>query len=207
MKESTVRSWVTTYQKRLDSLHREGKPLTVSVLSEKSRGRPLLIGSELEEHVKSFVGQMRSSGAVVNSAIARAAAKGIILAKDANLLEENGGGINLTKDPSSQPHQKGHLCYVSPWCKAMFIPPLLMCLSLRCCPYLLIYMISAQLAKPNDATIFLAFKLILVIGYINPYSRKFSSAGSSRKFSHENFQVHGMQCQYSPFPGQIFSHI
>ena len=48
--------------------------------------------------MKSFVGQLRSSGAVVNSAIVRAAARGIILAKDANLLEENGGGINLTKD-------------------------------------------------------------------------------------------------------------
>ena len=48
--------------------------------------------------MKSFVGQLSSSGAVVNSAIVRAAARGIILAKDANLLEENGGGINLTKD-------------------------------------------------------------------------------------------------------------
>ena len=31
-KESTVRGWVTTYQKRLDSLCEEGKPLMVSVL-------------------------------------------------------------------------------------------------------------------------------------------------------------------------------
>ena len=45
LKESTVCGWVTTYQKRLYSLRKEGKPLTVSVLSEKSRGRPLLIGS------------------------------------------------------------------------------------------------------------------------------------------------------------------
>ena len=51
LKESTVRGWVTTYQKRLHSLRKEGKPLTVSVLSEKSRGRPLLVGNELEEQV------------------------------------------------------------------------------------------------------------------------------------------------------------
>ena len=37
--------------------------------------------------MKSFVGQLRSSGAVVNSAIVRAAARGISLAKDGNLLE------------------------------------------------------------------------------------------------------------------------
>ena len=35
LKESTVRGWVTTYQKKLDSLSKECKPLTVSVLSEK----------------------------------------------------------------------------------------------------------------------------------------------------------------------------
>ena len=95
----------------------------VSVLSEKSKGRPLLIGSELEEQVKSFVGQLRSSGAVVNSAIVRTAARDISLAKDANLLKENGGGINVTKE--SRPQQKDLLCYVSPCCKAMFLPPLL----------------------------------------------------------------------------------
>ena len=98
MKESTVRGWVTTYQKRLDSLRQEGKPLTVSVLSEKSRGSLLLVGNELEEHVKSFVGQLRSSRAVVNSAIIRAAARGIILAKDANLLEENEGASTSRKN-------------------------------------------------------------------------------------------------------------
>ena len=98
LKESTVCSWVTTYQKRLDSCHKKGKPLTESMLSEKSRGRPLLIDSELEEQGKSFAGQLRSSVAVVNSSIVRVAARGIILAKDANLLEENRGGINLTKD-------------------------------------------------------------------------------------------------------------
>ena len=86
------------YQKWLDSLHKEGKPLTVSMPPEKSRGMPLLVGSELEEQVKSFVGQLRSSGAVANTAIIRAAARGIILTKDANLPEENGGGINLTND-------------------------------------------------------------------------------------------------------------
>ena len=125
LKESTIRGWFSMYQKRLDSFRKEGKPLMVSVLSEISRGRPLLIGSELEEQVKLFVGELRSSRAVVNSTIVRAAARGIILAKDANLLEENGGGINLTKDSSSQPQQKGTLCFVSPCCTAMFLSMLL----------------------------------------------------------------------------------
>ena len=70
----------------------------MSMLSEKQRDRPLLLGSELDDQVKSFVHEVRSSGRVVNSSIVKAAAKGIILAKDANLLQENGGNINLAKN-------------------------------------------------------------------------------------------------------------
>ena len=169
---TTVHDWVTTYQKRLDSLRKEGKSLTVSVLSEKSRGRSLLIGSELEEQVKSFVGQLNSSGAVVNSAIVRAAARGIILAKEANLLEENGGGISLTKE--SRPKQKGTLCYVSPCCKAMFLPPLLsISLDIR-------DIRARRLQNRMMPPFYLTSLLIQVIGYIN--NGKFSSASNLRKF-------------------------
>ena len=134
LKESTVRGWVTTYQKRLDSLRQEGKPLTVSVLSERSRGRPVLV------QVKSFVGQLISSRAVVNSAIVRAAARGIILAKDANLLEENEGASTSRKN-------HGHSKMVL---SATYLPVAKQCISLRCCPYLLTYVISAHAACKTE---------------------------------------------------------
>ena len=140
LKESTVRGWVTTYQKRLDSLRKEGKPLTVSVLSEKSRGKPLLVGNELEEQLKPFVGQLRSFWAVVNSAIVRAAARGIIMAKDANLLEENEGASTSRKN-------HGHSKMVL---SATCIPVAKQCISLRCCPYLLTYVISAHAACKTE---------------------------------------------------------
>ena len=57
----------------------------------------------------------------MNSAIVRAAARGIILAKDANLLEENEG-------PSTSRNNHGHskiVCYVSSCGKAMYLPLLL----------------------------------------------------------------------------------
>ena len=41
LKESTVRGWVTAYQKKLESLRKEGTEVSVSVLSEKQRGRPM----------------------------------------------------------------------------------------------------------------------------------------------------------------------
>ena len=44
-----------------------------------------------------FIKSVRDSGRVVNSAIVRAAAKGIVLSHDRSLLFENGGHIELTK--------------------------------------------------------------------------------------------------------------
>ena len=105
-------------------------------MSEKSSSRPLLVGSELEEQVKSFVGQLRSSWAVGNSAIVRAASRGIILAKDANLLEENEGASTSRKNPATA--------------KWSSLPVAKKCISLRCCPSLLIYVISAHAACKTE---------------------------------------------------------
>ena len=52
--------------------------------------------------MKSFADQLRISRAVMNSAIVRAAARGIILAKGADLLDDYGEGINRTKDWGNQ---------------------------------------------------------------------------------------------------------
>ena len=48
--------------------------------------------------MKQFLLGVRDRGGVVNTTITLAAAKGIILAKDSNLLIENGGHIDLTKE-------------------------------------------------------------------------------------------------------------
>ena len=58
----------------------------------------MLIGEDLECQVQEFIREVRSSGGVVNTAITLAAAKGIVLAKDANMLSQNGGYLNLTRD-------------------------------------------------------------------------------------------------------------
>jgi len=58
----------------------------------------LLIGEDLDRQVQQFIREVQASGGVVNTAITLAAAKGIVLAEDANLLSENGGYLNLTSD-------------------------------------------------------------------------------------------------------------
>ena len=65
--------------------------LGVTELNLSKRGRKTLLGEKLDSKVQFFI------GGIVNSAIARAAAKGIVLSHDRSLLFENGGHIELTK--------------------------------------------------------------------------------------------------------------
>ena len=72
--------------------------MDVHELPEKRRGRPLLLGAELDRQVQAYINSLRKSGAVVNTAIVMACAEGIVRSKDSNLLSSNGGHISLTKD-------------------------------------------------------------------------------------------------------------
>ena len=52
-----------------------------------------MTGDELDKQVRDYIGYLRSAGAVVNTSVVIASAKGILMHKDANLLL----GIDLTK--------------------------------------------------------------------------------------------------------------
>ena len=91
LKESTVRTWV----KRLNiESHHESN---VVKLDNKRRGRPLLLGKDLDEQVKSYIFALHDKGGVINSTIVRAAAIGIIMKTDKRLLKSNGGSIDISK--------------------------------------------------------------------------------------------------------------
>ena len=90
-KESTVRGWKNAYCSELSSRSRKRDASSIKELPEKRRGRPLLLGEEMEEQVKWFLKRIRQSGGVVNSQIVIGTAKGANLA-------ENGGPLLITKD-------------------------------------------------------------------------------------------------------------
>ena len=98
LKEATVRGWVKRFKSELSSLGTASSSTDISELNEKKRGRPLLVGEDVESYVKQFLRGVRDRGGVVNTTITLAAAKDIILAKDSNLLTENGGHIDVTKE-------------------------------------------------------------------------------------------------------------
>ena len=101
LKEASVRRLKDEYRANLKkpggNSSRDTSGLEVQELPCKKAGKPLLLGEELDKQVREYVKYLRERGAVVNSAIVIAAAEGIVMNKDSNLLACNGGGINLTK--------------------------------------------------------------------------------------------------------------
>ena len=98
LKESTIRGWKTVYLCELTSKLKAGDEDTaVERLPVKPKGRPLLLGPELDRQVQDYLISLREAGGVVNTSIAIAAATGIVRRHDSNLLAVNGGHIILTK--------------------------------------------------------------------------------------------------------------
>jgi hypothetical protein len=69
----------------------------VDVLPLKKRGRPVLLGSELDSKVQHYLKKLRESGAFVSARIVVAAACGIVMSYDKDMLEEFGGHVQLNR--------------------------------------------------------------------------------------------------------------
>ena len=100
LKEATVRGWKNKYKNELLKLKKSDKEVVVRELVDRKRGRPLLLGNELDQQVQAYVNDLHLNGGIVNTAIVVATGEGIIKDYDchSNLLCENGGHIKLTKD-------------------------------------------------------------------------------------------------------------
>lgn len=56
-----------------------------------------MLGEELDKHVQKYVAELRQNGCPINTAIVMATAEGILKSRDSNLLQCNGGHININK--------------------------------------------------------------------------------------------------------------
>ena len=70
----------------------------VSTFAPKKQGRPLFVGEDVESRVWEFIKESRATACVVNASIVIGAGKGIVMAKDANILVENGEYLDLSKE-------------------------------------------------------------------------------------------------------------
>ena len=98
LKESTVRGWKTCYLEELAKKKDNGEELLVKTLPTAKMGRPLNLGADLDRQVQSYLLDTRKGGGAVTTDVAIAGALGIIRRKDSNLLAQNGGHIELTRD-------------------------------------------------------------------------------------------------------------
>jgi len=103
LKETSVRRFKTNYHAELQAelkRKKEGKEEDENAVHElvpKKRGRPLLIGEELDEQVREYIKELRRFGVTINAHVVIAVGMGLVLNKDANLLANNGGHISLEK--------------------------------------------------------------------------------------------------------------
>ena len=102
--ESTARRLKSEYLEKLKEAVSEAaksevaeKSVTVDALETKQKGRPLLLGVDLDEAVQEYVRSLRMAGGVVNTLVVMAAAQGIIAARDISKLVSHGGHIEITK--------------------------------------------------------------------------------------------------------------
>ena len=95
LKEST---WKNVYTQEIKRRIKSGDSATIQELPVGRRGRPLLLGDELDKQVQRYVIDFRERSSVVNTAIVVACAEAIVKNKDSNLLSDNGGHIVLTNN-------------------------------------------------------------------------------------------------------------
>ena len=69
----------------------------ITKLHPKKRGRPLLLGAQVEEQVQMYLKKIREEGGVVSAFIAVAASKGILQSSDWTQLAAFGGHIRLSR--------------------------------------------------------------------------------------------------------------
>ena len=98
LKETSVRRLKNLYREYLKNPPNDSSDDVLELKTAYKIGRPLLLGDDLDKQVREYVKYLRERGGVVNTGVVIAAAEGIVMNKNANLLSCNGGGILLTKD-------------------------------------------------------------------------------------------------------------
>ena len=92
--ESSVRYITKKYRQLKSSAADEGD---ITSLPSSKRGRPLLLGEELDEEVVRMIENLRQAGGVVTGPVVVGLGNGVVTHHNRNLLAQNGGHIELSK--------------------------------------------------------------------------------------------------------------
>ena len=100
LKESTVRLWANRYKQELSSRKKQdgdSEDMKVTRLKNKKRGRPLMLGKELDKQVQMYRKTLRSKGCPIKYLHCYGHCPGIVKNHDSNLLSTHGGHIDINK--------------------------------------------------------------------------------------------------------------
>ena len=95
VRKTTVRSIRDAYLVEVKRKRQKNKE--VHELPESKRGRKLLIGESLDHKLQLYIEKTREGGGAVNTRIVMAAARGLIMATNRNMLMEYGGHVRINR--------------------------------------------------------------------------------------------------------------
>ena len=101
VKESTVRDWKKIYERVLKekcAIAEPGDEVTVLSLPCKPRGRPTLLGENLDKDLQQLVLELRSRGSPISTSVVLGLGRGLLLKHNKRMLVEFGGSIQLNKE-------------------------------------------------------------------------------------------------------------
>ena len=97
VRETTLHSMKKAYQQEVTRKRACEDCQDVDYLPHQKRGRPVLLGANVDSQVKTYLRRVRDAGGVVTARIAVAAARGILLSCDRSKLAEFGGHVTLNR--------------------------------------------------------------------------------------------------------------
>ena len=102
VKESTIRDWRRAYEREVSdncktTNHAAGE-VVVTALSGKRRGRPPILGINLDKKLQEKILLMRDHQAAIGSSIVVGLGRGLLLKYNKASLDEFGGPIKLSKE-------------------------------------------------------------------------------------------------------------
>ena len=99
IKESSVRMWISKYKSEYQKKRKTGETdLNITSLPSAKRGRPLMLGEQLDSQVQSYIRALRDEGGVVTVPETIAVATAIVETANRKLLLKHGGSVEITKN-------------------------------------------------------------------------------------------------------------
>ena len=103
--QSSIHSFKWAYLKSMKENRGDSSDEDIAELPHKKRGRPFLLGKDIDEQVQLYLHKIQENGGVITASVAVSAAKGIMKSCDVTQLAEFGGHIETVGIPFAKSNE------------------------------------------------------------------------------------------------------